>query len=223
MPFTRAEFLEVFARYHGAVGPAPVIAFVLAVVVIVSSFARPGAHVRLVSLLLATLWIWAGIVYHLHFFAPINPVARLFAAMFVLQAGLFLWEGVVRQRLSIQPATGSMESRVLGSLIVFYAMVGYPLVGLLVGHTYPRSATFGLPCPTVIYTLGVLVWARRPWPLSLVVIPAVWALIGAVGAAQLGMWEDFGLPAASTVVVLVLLRSRPTGIPTPGSVRLRRA
>ena len=39
----------------------------------------------------AILWAWMAIAYHLLFFTDINPMAYLFAAMFALQAALIIW------------------------------------------------------------------------------------------------------------------------------------
>lgn len=208
LPFTTGEFLDVFVRYHHAVGPAPLIAFAAALVAVVSCFVRPVAHNRVAWLILAALWVWVGAVYHLRFFAAINPAARIFGAMFIVQGALFVWEGVIRQRLRFEPATGSPANRRLGVLVVLYAFLGYPLIGLLVGHTYPAAPTFGLPCPTVIFTFGLLIWTQWQLPLYVIVIPALWSVMGTVAAVQLSMWEDFGLLAAAITAVAVVLHSR---------------
>ncbi len=69
----------------------------------------------------------------------------------------------------------------------------YPLLSTLIGHRYPEAPTFGLPCPTTIFTLGLLSWTRPsvPWPLT--IVPIGWAIIGSSAAVRLGMWEDLGL------------------------------
>ena len=39
------------------------------------------------------------------------------------------------------------------------------------GHRYPHMPTFGLPYPTVIFTLGLTLWLVRPFPRAMLVIP----------------------------------------------------
>jgi len=39
---------------------------------------------------LAFLWLWMAVVYHAGFFADINPMAWVFALIFVLQSVLFI-------------------------------------------------------------------------------------------------------------------------------------
>lgn len=48
-----------------------------------------------------------------------------------------------------------------------------PSLGVAIGHTYPAQPTFGLPCPTTIFTFGLLLWVRPPVPWSLLVIPVL--------------------------------------------------
>jgi hypothetical protein len=44
-------------------------------------------------------------------------------------------------------------------------MVVYPLLGIRFGHSYPRAPLFGVaPCPTTIFTFGLLLWATRSVP-----------------------------------------------------------
>lgn len=87
-------------------------------------------------------------------------------------------------------------SKLTGLVLVAYALAGYPAVALAAGQSYPGLPTFGVPCPTVIFTLGLLAWSPRPaW--SLLFIPISWSLIGISAAVQLGVLEDWGLPIAA--------------------------
>jgi hypothetical protein len=85
----------------------------------------------------------------------------------------------------------------------------YPVLGQLGDHPYPRSPSFGMPCPTTIFTLGLLLLTRGRVPWWLIVIPAVWAAIGTSAAITLGIREDLGLAAAALALMVVLsLRGR---------------
>jgi hypothetical protein len=67
---------------------------------------------------------------------------------------------------------------------------------------------FSLPCPTVIFTFGVLCLAGRSVPLTLLLIPTLWAVIGTSAALTLEVPEDFGLPIAAVITVMVLVAQR---------------
>jgi hypothetical protein len=41
------------------------------------------------GIILAFLWLWMGIVYHFIYFSQINPAAKFFGALFILQGLLF--------------------------------------------------------------------------------------------------------------------------------------
>jgi hypothetical protein len=56
---------------------------------------------------------------------------------------------------------------------------------------------FGIaPCPTTIFTIGVLLMASDRLTLWLSIIPIAWALIGTSAALFLGVPEDLGLAVA---------------------------
>ena len=86
-----------------------------------------------------------------------------------------------------------------------FALAGYPLLGLLVGHRYPAFPTFGLPCPTTILTIGLLVLAGPRAPRVLWIVPLLWSAVGASAALSLGMHEDLSLPAAGLVGLWALV------------------
>jgi hypothetical protein len=84
--------------------------------------------------------------------------------------------------------------------------------------------TFGVPCPTTIFTLGVLMWCLRPVPWSVLVVPVAWSVIATVAAVAFGVVEDFALPVAAALALGMLLRRPPrasrTVTPAPHPVQL---
>lgn len=211
LPFTTEAFLDVFRRYNEAVWPAQWALTALgAAAALLARRARANAS-RAAAALLAALWLWTGVVYHLGFFRRINPAAVLFAAACVAQAAALAWWGAWRGRIDFRPRRDAAGA--VGAALVLYALVLYPLLGLALGHRYPAAPTFGLPCPTTILTFGLLLWALPTLPRALLVVPTLWALVGVSAAARLGMVEDWALPAAAlaTAVLLVLRPRRGAG------------
>lgn len=213
MPFTAEQFFAVFSQYNEAVWPAQVVAIIDASIAIGAALHGGRRAGRLVALILAVLWLWMGIVYHLQFFSRINPAAVVFAAAFIVEAGLLFWTGVIRARLAFEPRRDA--AGVLGGILLFYALVGYPEIGRALGHSYPAAPTFGLPCPTTIFTFGLFLWARPPVPFSLMIVPALWAVVGSVAALQLGVGEDTGLAVSALVALPLLVRHSRTLAPRP--------
>ncbi|HET9984897.1 MAG TPA: DUF6064 family protein [Longimicrobiales bacterium] len=213
LPFTTAQFLEVFARYNMSVWPAQVGFYALAVILVALAVRAPRPHARWIAASLAFLWAWMGLVYHGLFFARINPAAYLFGALFLAQAALFLHAGVLRRRLSFRARPDA--AGVLGAAAIVYALVVYPLLGALAGHPYPFGATFGLPCPTTIFTFGLLLWAEAPVPISLVVLPAAWSALASFAALSLTISEDYAL--VPTAVLAIALIARGNRRPAPAA------
>jgi len=199
VPFTEQQFFEVMARYNQAVWPAQLALNAMAIAILVLA-SRGLQTSRWISALLALLWVWTAIAYHATFFRQINPAAVVFAIFFIAEAGLLVWYGVIGGRL-IFLLRGSAW-HVVGTALIAYALVIYPLLGLAFGQRYPEMPTFGLPCPTVIFTLGLLMWSRPTAPFVVWVVPFMWALLGMQAAVLFGVREDYGLTVAGALAVL---------------------
>lgn len=203
-PFTIEQFLDVFRRYNEAVLPMQAVLVLVALVIVGAAIlgSRRGSRVALA--LLALLWLWTAVAYHLAFYTTLSTLGYLFAAVFVVQSGLLLRFAIGRHppRLSARRDVRG----VAGGALVSYALAGYPLAALVSGHRYPTLPTFGVPCPTTIFTLGVLLLAADGLPRATLIVPAVWALLGTSAAMLFGMWEDVGLGVAGVVAIPLLLR-----------------
>jgi len=150
-----------------------------------------------------------GAVYHIGFFRHINPLATGFGVAFLIQACLFAFWALRQPPESFRP-THSRRAW-MGGLLLAYALLVYPQLATSFGHLYPARPTFGLPCPTTIATLGLLLWARPVAPWWIWIVPIGWSLIGTTAAFSLGIREDLGLFAAVLVVLASLSTGRRTG------------
>jgi hypothetical protein len=210
LPFTVDEFFNIFRDYNEALWPSQVVLVGLALVAVFLVF-KPGRRSGLgISAILAFFWGWIALAYHLAFFAGINPLAYLFAAVSLAGAFTFLWQGVFRQRLQFAWKRGGRSFT--GAVLVVFALVIYPLWSRAAGHGYPAMPTFGLPCPTTIFTIGLLAFAVRPYPRGPLVVPVLWCLVGAQAAFLLGVYQDLGLIFAGVAGVVLLVRSK---VPAP--------
>lgn len=211
LPFTHDQFLEVFRSYNLAVFPAQVFAYLLGFGMI-ALLLRPQPNAsRLVSAGLAAMWLWTGIAYQGIFFSTINQIAVVFAIGFVLQAGVLVYFGVVRNELNFALPTTPLGW--LGGVLVAYSAIFYPLIGLWAGQVYPAMPMFGIaPCPVVIFTFGLLLMTTSRVPAWVLIFPFLWSLIGGSAAVLLAVPQDWVLMASGVVTVpLVVLRDRRRG------------
>lgn len=216
LPFSRAQFFAVFESYNLAVWPAQALLLALAIVVLWWIVQQRPGNGRRIAASLAVLWVWMAMAYHFAFFAPINPAAWLFGAVFLLGSAAFVWVGVVRQQLDFGLRADARGW--IGAVLIAFALLAYPALGWGLGHRFPQAPTFGLPCPTTIFSIGVLMFVRGPVPRSVLVVPFSWAVVGATAAFSLGVYQDLGLLVAGAVAAVALARRgvfRPTdsGLP----------
>lgn len=204
LPFTTEQFFDVLRAYNTSVWPAQVLLLALAVAAIILVFIPRRWSGEAISAILASLWAWLGFTYHLTFFAPINPLAYVFAAVSVAGSLVFIWQGVIRRRLEFIWIFNVQSS--VGLVLVIFALVVYPAWTTLSGHHYPALPTFGLPCPTTLFTLGLLGFATPPYPRSPLVVPVLWCFIGAQAAFLLGVHADLMLIVAAIFGIVLLTR-----------------
>jgi hypothetical protein len=202
-PFTTEQFLEIFRNYNQAVFPMQVILYLVSVIAIYFAFNPTSKSDKIISLILAFLWLWMGVVYHLIFFTAINKAAYLFGAIFILQGILFLSFGVFQNKFSFEFHSGIYGFT--GVILILFALIVYPILGYALGHRYPASPTFGLPCPTTIFTFGLLLLTERKCPVSILIIPTIWSVFGFSAAFHFGIVEDIGLLVSGLLTFSILL------------------
>lgn len=211
MPFTAEEFFDVFRRYNSSVWPSQWVLALLAIAAATIAVVGSKRGSRAVSVILSLLWLWMGLIYHALFFTTINPAAVVFAVLFVGQGLLFGWYGGANADFRFVARRDAYG--IVGALLMLFALVGYPLLSLALGHRYPEMPTFGLPCPTTIFTLGMLLWIDGRVPVRLAVIPLAWSALGMSAAVRLGAREDYSLlVAALTTATLMLAKNRSSEI-----------
>jgi hypothetical protein len=207
LPFTDEQFFGVFAAYNLLLWPAALVLWVATAVVCIAWLRGSINRSPLVPALLAIHWIWVGLAYHAAFFTRINPAAWLFSGLFLVEAGLLTWYGVIRNRIRFV-ARASFVPHAVSWALIAYALA-YPIIAQAEGRAYPHVPTFAVPCPTTILTIGFLLAADPPLPRLVAVIPILWALIGGSGAFLFGVRADLVLLVAGAVLIGDVLRRTP--------------
>lgn len=133
-PFTQDQFFEVFPAYNRALGTVPLLAPGLGVVSVVLLWVPSRRTDTFILAVLALFWSWMGLVYHVLFFARVNPAADAFGGLFVLQGLLFVHAIPRASSRPVQFGFSSSPGDWLGAAIIAYALVVYPIVGWLNDH-----------------------------------------------------------------------------------------
>lgn len=205
-PSALEQLLTTLESYNLAIWPMQVLAYLVGLVAIYSALKTTSYSNSVASGILSFLWIWTGIVFCIFYWGPIYPLGYPFGAFFIVQGLLFLTMAI-RPRISFRIELNTHS--IIGVLFVVYAMFGYPIVGHFLGHIYPRALPFGLaPCPTAVFTVGLLMMTDKRVPRYILAIPTFWTLSGIV-PVSMGVLEDIGLVAAGLICTpMILLRDR---------------
>ncbi len=132
----------------------------MAIVALLLVIKRKSFSAKFIMLMLSFQWIWMGIVYHFLFFSTINKAAYGFGIVFIIQGLIFLIGGFFRRQFSFEVKNDLCG--ITGAFFILFALLIYPLISYYLGHIYPASPTFGLPCPTTIFTFGILLCVGFP-------------------------------------------------------------
>ena len=208
-PFTQEQFLTIFAHYNLTIFPLQSIFIIIGIIALWFTIKKSQISDRIILLILIFFWFWMGIVYHILFFSSINPLAWVFGVLFVIEAVLLIYFGVIKKLVGFSLTQDRYT--LIGLVFIGYALVIYPVIGTVAGHGYPRLPTFGLPCPTTIFPFGLFLMADKKFPLPLLVIPLLWSMIGFFAALSLGITEDYMLLVAGVVgTALIIMKNRKT-------------
>lgn len=206
MPFTTEQFFMIFEDYNKTVFPLPWIFLFLGIIAIYAVLSKKSGKNNFVGSILAVIWIWIGIVYHIIFFSSINPAAYIFGGLFIIQGIFFYIETFVRRNLVFN-YMGTAKSNLALFFIVF-GMIIYPVISFYLEGSMLKVISFGLPCPSVIVAYGFLMLTDKKFSKYLLIIPSFWALIGTAAAVNFGVYQDYVMILAAIVANIYLIRNR---------------
>jgi hypothetical protein len=208
-------FFDLIRSYNTTIWPMHVLTIVLGVAAVILALRKIRGSDKMIAAILALLWLWSGVVFLVIFLGSWTPTFFGFAVpgfgylsgvLFVMQGGIFVYFGVLRSSLSFKPSADVQG--VIGTVMVGYAVVVYPIIGWATGHPYPGYPVFGTAaCPVTIFTIGMLFWTNRPMPPFTPIIPMVWGLAGILAVLSIKVWADAGLFIAGMLGVVILRRN----------------
>lgn len=192
---------KFFTQYNLGIWPMPIVAYALCIIALFAAFKKFKNSDRTIAAIFAFFWLWLGIMFWLPGSAIFLP-AYAFAAFCVIQGVLFLI-GVVRSVVSYRIGTDIYS--ITGIVLILYALIGYPLVGYAIGHTWPITMLVGaFPCPTTVFTFGLFLCTESKVPKYLLVVPLLFAVYGILAGSR-GIVEDIGLVVAGTLAIAMIV------------------
>lgn len=200
IPFTTEQFFEIIEKYNQAVFPAQLIAILLAILSVILLHSKKKSKNNLIGSFLGILWIWIGIAYHFAFFTEINKAAFLFGGLFVLQGLFFLIETFYRKKLEFKFSGKWMDY--IAYFFIIFGIVIYPILLFYLENSLELTITLGLPCPSTILTFGFLMLASSRLSKYLLIIPALWTIVGTSAAINFGVYPDYLMPVSALIAII---------------------
>jgi hypothetical protein len=199
--FEPRTYYRLFERINGELWPAPLLALVLGLVLLLLAWRGRVPQVALWLLLPA--WLTVAVAFHWQRYTPINFLAPWYAWASVLEGALLLGAATGRVKW-LQPGPAQPPDRVGVGLLAF-AVLLQPPIGLVSGRGWGAVELFGLaPDPTALATLGVLLALRGRW--VLLVIPVLLALASGATLWAMAAPDAWVTPLLAVSGVARLLR-----------------
>jgi hypothetical protein len=200
IPFTTEQFFGVFEKYNTAVFPMQAVLFLVGCTILFLIGTGLKNRNRLIGCLLGCVWIWTGVAYHLLLFTAINKAAYIFGGAFILQGVLFI---VLACRDKLFFSFGRTVPQRIGFSLILFGLALYPVIGYMIERSVAHAITFGLPCPTTIFTFGLLGLCSGGVKKRYMAVPLVWSFIGLNAAISMGVYHDVVMPIAALYTVIV--------------------
>lgn len=201
--FTLERFLNYASRYNLDLYPSQYLMLGLGLIAILLVFFRTKHSSRFISGILAFFYGWIGIEFYMIYFKEFMPIPFVFGILFIVQALIFIFEGTIRNRINFQ-FKADLHG-LTGALLIFYGIFGYQGLEYLLGRGYPEMLSFGMfPCPTLIFSLGILLWTGKKFPPYILIFPLINALSGFIPAFMIGIIEDIGLIISGLLALFML-------------------
>jgi hypothetical protein len=177
--FSPRAYYRLLQRHNESVWPVQILTLGLGLAIL-GLLLRPRAwQGRVVSAILAILWVWVAGAFFWKRYATINWAAIYVVPLFALEALLLVWSGVVRGGLSFRLTRD--PAGILGIALFILSLLLYPMIAPLAGRPWYQAEIFGVaPDPTVLATLGLVLLAHGRPRWQLLVVPVLWCVISGV-------------------------------------------
>ena len=174
--FSPRTYYRMLERYNEAVWPAQLLTLALGIGILVLLRRPSPRQGRIIAGILALLWVWVAWAFLLSRYATINWAIRYVAPLFVLEALLLVWWGVLGGKLSFAVQTRARPK--VGAALFILGLLLYPALATIFGRPWQQAEVFGIaPDPTVIATVGLLLLTSSRFRWGLLPVPLIWCAV----------------------------------------------
>ncbi len=193
-------FWKVIGMYNQSTWLIQIIILALLITSLIFAYAKKIEWAPKIALGIANMFIGIGFfLYH-----GTEPIQKYFALPLYAAIGLlFFWEGLKWRKSSLYRFE-KIQWILLGLVIV------YPLVSLVLGHTYPQLVVYIMPCPVI--SLSIVIYSRYEHKNKLLLLlMTIWGLTG-IKAFLFNALEDTILLICGIYCLSILIKEIRSGI-----------
>ena len=152
MPTTET-FWNQMGTYNETTLPVQIAMIVLVVVLTYFVFAKPSTKSNtLMKAFLSFTFAWNGIVFFLIFTK--SPISTFLGApLFIIVAILFTRD-IFTKKIEFKLPDVKWQKYITISWVLLVFL--YPLIGLSLGHTYPKTCLPMAPCPLTVFAIALV-------------------------------------------------------------------
>lgn len=202
------EWWKILENYNVSIFPAQIFLHIIAIIVTVIFFIKPEKEANIIlKVYLTASFAWIGIIFFLILGTGLEANS-LSAFLFILVA-VFFGIDIFRNRIEFMIPEMRRE-KILMVIFLLMAFL-YPLIGYLIGHTYPRMIFLGtFPCSTTAFALTFLAFSVPKIDLKPYILLLIWAIPFPIfiQIPKFGVYEDSIMLAAGILAVVFLIRYR---------------
>jgi hypothetical protein len=197
-------FWNKVATYNQTTWPIQVLMIIVAAYLTYRVFAQPGSKTDdWMKAFLAFAFAWNGIMFFLVFVR--NPISMFTGVpLFIIISALFVVDIFTKKTHFKLP-----EGKWMRWFTIVWVLLAalYPLIGRLLGHTWPKVLLPLFPCPLTVFAIALVAAATPKVDKKVFIALLPWALLGLPKCfGALDCYEDCILFASGIYGLVILIK-----------------
>lgn len=182
-------FYKRMLEYNTDVFPVMILCYICAVFVIGIIGTKSHMKNRISGFFLSFLFIFNGLIEFIFYYGSVSSQYYVWGSLWIIQGIAFFVHSGIKDSFSLEYKKD--YKTIIAIILIFSALIIYPVIGFLTGHGYPTGPIFGVaPCPVTIFTFALLIINRQLFPIFLLVIPFLWSLTGIYAIFFFHVYQD---------------------------------
>lgn len=194
-------FINTIANYNSSTYQMQMIFYLIGLIITILIYKRPSDGIRkIMKLYLAICYLWISVVFFMRYGS--SEFHKEFTAAYFGFISLIFLIDIFTDKIVLE----RNRSYDKGVLVLYLLFLLYPVVGFLLGRSFPKISMWLMPCPLTVFTIAFLtsfLSMKNKW---IYILLLLWALPGLPKSFMFNIQEDLilGLAGIFGIIVLIL-------------------